>query len=82
MNRYGLRIPLVCLLIIVGTCASTYSQSAQSKDDLDRQHAFELWDNGKLVAAMPLLESLAVKYSPTSPLKNAGHFPSLPMPAP
>jgi tetratricopeptide (TPR) repeat protein len=54
---------LVCLVgaLCLASTARASAQSA-SQDDPDRQRAFELWDAGKLVDAMPLLENLTVKY--------------------
>jgi len=42
--------------------AQTRSSSAAATDDPERKHAFEVYKDGKMVAAMPLFEELAANY--------------------
>ena len=55
----GLRILGLLLML---TALSTAQEQTQAKDDPQRREAFEFFDQGKMVEAMPLLESLSAKY--------------------
>lgn len=72
------------LLVLIATGSSSRAQSqagtfatksrTEPTDTPERRHAFELYTAGKLVDAMPLLESLAAEYPADPQIREAWAF--------
>jgi tetratricopeptide (TPR) repeat protein len=76
MVKLRIRLFILLATAMLVSAASSKSQTS-NQDDPQRRHAFELYDEGNMADAMPLLEQLAATYPTDIPIHERWAFSTM-----